>query len=124
MIKGFEQLLLQQRTLSMSIDYTDGFVNRHIGPTEAEIRDMLQTIGYDSLDSFIDTVIPEGIRFRQKLKLPPAITEYEALQELRDIARQNRVARTYVGAPKVILTVVPEGKKDHMVKSDVAGVTP
>ncbi|HEY0810744.1 MAG TPA: hypothetical protein VGD49_11315, partial [Longimicrobiales bacterium] len=81
----------------MSIDYTDRFVNRHIGPTEAEIRDMLQTIGYDSLDSFIDTVIPEGIRFKKKLKLPAAITEYEALQELRDIARQNRVARSYLG---------------------------
>src|SRR5688572_22996952 len=81
----------------MSIDYTDRFVNRHIGPTEAEIRDMLQTIGYDSLDSFIDTVIPEGIRFKKKLNLPAAITEYEALQELRDIARQNRVARSYLG---------------------------
>src|SRR5687768_8501944 len=81
----------------MSIDYTDRFVNRHIGPTEAEIRDMLQTIGYDSLDSFIDTVIPNGIRFRKQLDLPAAITEYEALEELREIARQNRVARSYLG---------------------------
>jgi glycine dehydrogenase len=83
--------------LSMSIDYTDRFVRRHIGPGEAEIRDMLQTIGYDSLDSFIDTVIPAGIRFRKSLDLPAAATEYEALQEMRDIARQNRVARSYLG---------------------------
>ena len=81
----------------MSIDYTDRFVRRHIGPGEAEIRDMLQTIGYDSLDSFIDTVIPAGIRLQSRLALPAPITEYEALQELRDIAQQNRVARSYLG---------------------------
>jgi glycine dehydrogenase len=81
----------------MSIDYTDRFVRRHIGPSEAEMRDMLQTIGYDSLDSFIDTVIPAGIRFKEQLDLPAAITEYEALQELRDIAASNRVARSYLG---------------------------
>ena len=54
----------------MSIDYTDRFAGRHIGPGEAEIRDMLQTIGYDSLDSFIDTVIPAGIRLQQRMALP------------------------------------------------------
>jgi glycine dehydrogenase len=81
----------------MSIDYTDRFARRHIGPGEAEIRDMLQTIGYDSLESFIDTVIPTGIRLKKPLDLPSAITEYEALQELRDIAQQNRVARSYIG---------------------------
>src|SRR5687767_6081159 len=81
----------------MSIDYTDRFVNRHIGPTEAEIRDMLQTIGYDSLDSFIDTVIPEGIRFKKKLNLPAATSEYETLQELRTIAQDNRVFRSFLG---------------------------
>ncbi len=81
----------------MSTDYTDRFIHRHIGPRDADIRDMLQTIGYDDLDQFIDTVVPEGIRMRGRLNLPAAITEYEALQELRDIARQNRVARSYIG---------------------------
>ena len=81
----------------MSIDYTDRFAGRHIGPGEAEIRDMLQTIGYDSLDSFIDTVIPAGIRLQQRMALPAPISEYEALRELRDIAQQNRVARSYLG---------------------------
>jgi glycine dehydrogenase len=80
-----------------SLEYTDRFVNRHIGPNEAEIRDMLQTIGYDSLDSFIDTVIPSGIRFRDALDLPAAASEYEMLREIREIAQQNRVFRSYIG---------------------------
>src|SRR5687767_15096289 len=80
-----------------SLDYTDRFVRRHIGPSEAEIRDMLQTIGYDSLDTFIDTVIPSGIRFRDALNLPAATSEYEMLKEIREIAQQNRVFRSYIG---------------------------
>ncbi len=80
-----------------SLEYTDRFVRRHIGPGDAEIRDMLQTLGYDSLDSFIDTVIPAGIRVKQPLELPAALSEYEALKELRQIAQQNRVLRSYIG---------------------------
>ncbi|MGQ0815702.1 MAG: aminomethyl-transferring glycine dehydrogenase [Gemmatimonadota bacterium] len=80
-----------------SLEYTDRFVRRHIGPTADELRDMLEAIGYDSLDSFIETVIPAGIRFRKQLSLPAALSEYETLQELREIARQNRVFRSYLG---------------------------
>lgn len=79
------------------LEYTDRFVTRHVGPGEAEIRDMLQTVGYDSLDSFIDTVIPQGIRFRKDLNLPAASSEYETLKELRAIAQQNRVMRSFIG---------------------------
>ncbi|HEX6558023.1 MAG TPA: hypothetical protein VF021_01130, partial [Longimicrobiales bacterium] len=75
------------------LDYTDRFIRRHIGPSEPAIRDMLETLGYDSLDSFIDTVIPAGIRLKQAMNLPAAASEYEALQELADLARQNRVFR-------------------------------
>jgi glycine dehydrogenase len=78
-------------------EYTDRFARRHIGPGDAEVGEMLQLLGYDSLDSFIDTVIPDGIRFKQPLDLPPAISEYEALGELRHIAQRNRVFRSYIG---------------------------
>src|SRR5688500_8116265 len=74
-----------------SLEYTDRFVSRHIGPNEAEVRDMLQTIGYDSLDSFIDTVIPAGIRFREALKLPAAASEFEMLREIRETASHTHV---------------------------------
>ncbi|MGQ0561053.1 MAG: aminomethyl-transferring glycine dehydrogenase [Gemmatimonadota bacterium] len=80
-----------------ALEYTDRFVRRHIGPSEGQIRDMLQTIGYDSLGGFIDTVIPNGIRFRQALDLPAALSEYETLAELRRIARENRVFRSFIG---------------------------
>ena len=80
-----------------SLEYTDRFVRRHVGPTDGEIADMLQTLGYDSLDAFIDTVIPSGIRFNGELNLPSALSEYETLKELRRLAQQNKVFRSFIG---------------------------
>ena len=47
----------------------DTFVRRHIGPSAAEIDEMLATLGYSSLDEFIDATIPETIRARRPLAL-------------------------------------------------------
>ncbi len=58
---------------------------------------MLATLGYDSLDAFIDAVVPEDIRLRQPLRIPPAITEQEALEKLRQLAAQNQIFRSYLG---------------------------
>src|SRR5437867_1402061 len=58
---------------------------------------MLATLGYDSLDAFIDAVIPEDIRLRRPLALPPGRTEREVLQALRGLAAQNQLYRSYIG---------------------------
>jgi len=58
---------------------------------------MLASLGYDSLDAFIDAVVPEDIRLRQALRIPPAITEQEALKKLRQLAAQNQIFRSYLG---------------------------
>src|SRR5215813_3690144 len=52
-----------------SLDHPDQFVRRHVGPGESDVQEMLHTVGYDSLDALIDTVIPESIRFRSDLGL-------------------------------------------------------
>jgi glycine dehydrogenase len=76
---------------------TDLFVRRHIGPDEAQVREMLETIGYDSLDELIETAVPEAIRLDRPLDIPPPVSEYEALNELREIMAENRVFRSYLG---------------------------
>jgi glycine dehydrogenase len=75
----------------------DLFAERHIGPSESDQRAMLATLGYDSLDAFIAAVVPADIRLRGSLKLPAAKSEQEALAELRAIAAQNQVFRSYLG---------------------------
>ncbi|MEX2284802.1 MAG: aminomethyl-transferring glycine dehydrogenase [Gemmatimonadota bacterium] len=79
-----------------TLDFTDKFVRRHIGPGEGEIRDMLTTLGYGSLDELIDTVVPEGIRFRKSLRIT-AVSEFEAMRELMALADRNRLFRSYLG---------------------------
>src|SRR5512143_2191551 len=76
---------------------TDRFVQRHIGPRREDIDAMLAVLGYDSLEAFTDAVVPESIRLRQPLDLPPNRSEREVLVALRGIASQNRLCRNYIG---------------------------
>ena len=62
---------------------TDTFVRRHIGPSDDEIREMLETLGLSSLDELTDATVPENIRLRRPLKLGPARGEHELLEELK-----------------------------------------
>ena len=77
--------------------HPDVFRTRHIGPRPEEQREMLALLGYDSLDAFIDAVVPEDIRLRRPLALPPGRDEREVLQALRRIAGQNQPFRSYLG---------------------------
>src|SRR5512147_3315142 len=76
---------------------TERFVSRHIGPRRTEVQEMLDVLGYESLDHFIDAVVPEDIRLRRPLDLPPNRSEREVLQALRGISSQNRLTRSYIG---------------------------
>src|SRR2546426_4483591 len=82
---------------SADLVHPDVFVPRHIGRSPAEQRDMLKLLGYDSLDALIDAVVPEDIRLRRPLALPPGRDEREVLQALRRIASQNEPFRSYLG---------------------------
>ncbi len=80
-----------------ALESADQFAPRHIGPTPAEVSEMLSTLGYDSLDSLIDATVPERIRLRTQLSIPAARTEAETLALLRCIAARNKVFRSYIG---------------------------
>lgn len=82
---------------NQDLGYTDRFVDRHIGPSDAEIQEMLDAIGYDSLDDLMDAAIPESIRFHDRLAIAEAVSEYEALAEARTIASKNKIYRSYLG---------------------------
>src|SRR2546425_5443215 len=75
----------------------DLFQNRHIGPSAEDQAAMLSALGYESLDAFIDAVVPADIRMREPLRIPEAKTEQETLEELRLLAAQNQVYRSYLG---------------------------
>ncbi|HEY3279710.1 MAG TPA: aminomethyl-transferring glycine dehydrogenase [Gemmatimonadales bacterium] len=76
---------------------SDLFRDRHIGPSESDQRAMLGALGYDSLEAFIDAVVPADIRLRRPLAFPAAKSETDALAELRALADKNQVFRSYLG---------------------------
>src|SRR5437867_629999 len=84
-------------TARASLLPADRFVTRHIGPSPDETQAMLHALGYDSAEQFLDAVVPEDIRLRRPLALPPGRTEREVLQALRGLAAQNQLFRSYIG---------------------------
>jgi glycine dehydrogenase len=97
------------------LEYQSAFVDRHIGPSDVEVAQMLRTIGYDSLESMTDAIVPAAIRSPAPLALPEAITEVEALAKIRTLADQNQVFRSFIGqgyygthTPNVILRNILE----------------
>ena len=75
----------------------DRFVHRHLGPTDADIQEMLATLGLQSLDALVDATVPEDIRMRKPLALDPNMGEFEALAKLRVLHDQNHVFRSFTG---------------------------
>ena len=109
-----ENTHLQQASLADLTDQKD-FIGRHIGPNESEQQRMLSAIGYNSMADFIDAVVPEAIRNQQALALDDAMSEQDALAELKTIIDQNVAKRSLIGqgyyntlTPNVILRNVFE----------------
>jgi glycine dehydrogenase len=62
------------------------FSGRHIGPNKSDTSAMLSEIGVTSLEELISKTIPDGIRIKSDLDVPPAISEFEYLNELKKVA--------------------------------------
>ncbi|WP_431164774.1 aminomethyl-transferring glycine dehydrogenase [Tenacibaculum halocynthiae] len=76
---------------------TNSFQLRHIGPRVKDQENMLKTIGVDSLDQIINETIPDDIRLQEELNLAPAMSEYEYLGHINELAAKNKVFKSYIG---------------------------
>lgn len=93
----------------------DVFKERHNGPDKEQMQDMLKTIGASSLDQLIEETVPNAIRLKKPLNLPRALSEKDFLNKFGQIARQNKVYKSYIGLgyndtilPPVILRNIME----------------
>ncbi len=77
--------------------YQNTFTARHIGPSQADVTAMLETIGQKSLDTLIEAVVPSAIRSSEPLTIGDSKTERELLDELKTIADQNVLMKSYLG---------------------------
>ncbi|MRI02373.1 aminomethyl-transferring glycine dehydrogenase [Kriegella sp. EG-1] len=76
---------------------TDSFALRHIGIGKKDYPKMFKTIGVNNLDQLISETIPNDIRLKSKLNLEPALSENEYLVHLQNLAKKNKVFKSYIG---------------------------
>ncbi|RZI62135.1 MAG: glycine dehydrogenase (aminomethyl-transferring) [Rubrivivax sp.] len=73
------------------------FHARHIGPDAHDETLMLSAIGAASRAALIDAIVPAAIKRAAKMDLPDAVTEAQALAELKTIAGRNQILKSFIG---------------------------
>lgn len=76
---------------------TDKFVNRHNGPRDHDLPQMLKVIGVGSLEELINKTVPGNIRLEKALTLPDAMSEFEYLTHIRRLGSKNKMNRSFIG---------------------------
>ncbi len=76
---------------------TADFLDRHLGSTNADIQEMLATLGLQSLTMLADAAIPSDIRLQRPLDVPNGEGEQAVLARLKAIASQNQIYRSLIG---------------------------
>ena len=85
------------------------FVNRHLGPNEKEIAQMVKTIGVNDVAQLIDETIPSDIRLKEALALPEGISEYAFHKKIEKLAQKNKLFANYIGMgyhPAIVPAVI------------------
>jgi glycine dehydrogenase len=98
-----------------SLQESESFIGRHIGPDDHDTQAMLSELGYGSLSDLIRATVPDVIALNRPLALAAPSSEQEALSRLKHLAQQNKLHRSLIGlgyfdtvTPPVILRNVLE----------------
>lgn len=84
----------------MAVSNYQAFEDRHIGPSANDESEMLQLLGYSDIKKFIADVVPSNIQIEKSLSetLDGPKSEVEVIAELREIASQNQIFTSLIGA--------------------------
>jgi glycine dehydrogenase len=98
-----------------SLQHTEEFIGRHIGPNEDDIHAMLAELQLGSLTELIEKTVPDSIALKRPLALGKPATEAAVLARLKAMVSQDSPARSFIGlgyydtlTPNVILRNVLE----------------
>ncbi|MGL6000910.1 MAG: aminomethyl-transferring glycine dehydrogenase [Plesiomonas sp.] len=98
-----------------SLDDSQAFVRRHIGPDAEQQKQMLAALKLRSLDELIEQTVPTDILLATAPETVSAVNENQALAELKVLAQQNKIFKNFIGmgytatiTPPVILRNVLE----------------
>jgi glycine dehydrogenase len=83
--------------MQINTEFKEAFRQRHISPDASETQEMLNAVKAANLEQLISETIPASIRLSKPLNLPNALTEFEFLKEIRETARLNQIAHSFIG---------------------------
>ncbi|GAV54600.1 hypothetical protein ZYGR_0AN00680 [Zygosaccharomyces rouxii] len=97
----------------------DEFPRRHLGPSPKDLQKMLKTVGFEDLNSFVESVVPKNVLKKRALELDAperGYSEMEMIGHLKELANKNRyevknfIGKGYYGTilPPVIMRNVLE----------------
>lgn len=91
------------------------FADRHNGPRTEDQSLMLKELKANDFDQLVSQTVPKSILFKKSLDLPQALSEEDLLKRAKELAKKNKVFRSYIGAgyygthtPTVILRNILE----------------
>ncbi|MBT9493254.1 MAG: glycine dehydrogenase (aminomethyl-transferring), partial [Paucibacter sp.] len=90
-------MLMSANKPLVALENAAEFHARHIGPDAADEAGMLSVIGAASRRALIDAVVPANIKRSNAMDLPAAASEAQALAELKAVAAQNKILKSYIG---------------------------
>ena len=96
-MRPIKHFMEKYRNMNLFEKQSSEFAARHIGPNDAETKEMLNEIGVDSLEELINKTIPRDIRLPKELNVPMPVSEFEYLSELKEIANRNKIYKSYIG---------------------------
>ena len=76
---------------------TDSFALRHLGPRPKEVKEMLKTIGVESLEKLISNTIPSHIKLENPLDLPEPMSEFEFSAHIEGLSKKNKIFKSFIG---------------------------
>lgn len=87
---------LSQSSLS-DLENRNEFIGRHLSLNVADINAMLAEVGAESLDDLTAQIVPKSILREPFLQMDDAVPEAEALANLKALADQNKVYKSFIG---------------------------
>ena len=73
------------------------FLDRHIGVSADDEKNMLQSVGVNSLNELIDQTVPKYIHLKEKMNLPEPLTESRFIDHMKSLSQKNKNYRSYIG---------------------------
>ena len=81
----------------LTMDYSNDFINRHIGINKQDAKEMLEYLNEKNISTLIEKTIPKKIRLKKDLDLNYGISEPRYLELIQSLGKKNKNYRSYIG---------------------------